>query len=156
MRKEKTCLGPDEIPIREGFFVFSNGENGRPRLIGSKCRQCGDVVFPKRKLCTICDADQLMEEVFIGEKGILQTYTIVRVAFPNFDAPYVLGLVELPEAKDLRVLAQIEDCALEDVRIGMPLVLTIGKIKTDPATGKTVIGHKYRPAEKTGPGVSGG
>jgi len=149
VRRERTGLGPDEIPIREGFFVFPNREGGRPRLIGSKCRQCGDVVFPKRKLCTLCDSDELMEEVFIGEKGILQTYTIVRVAFPNFEAPYILGLVELPEAKGLSVLAQIEECALEEVRIGMPLELTIGKIKTDPATGKAVIGHKYRPVKQS-------
>ena len=147
MKRQKTCLGPDEIPIREGFFVFPNRNDGKPRLIGSKCRQCGDVVFPKRKLCTLCDSAELMEEVFIGEKGVLQTYTIVRVAFPNFEAPYILGLVELPEADNLRVLAQIEDCPLEKVRIGMPLELTIGKIKTDAATGKTVIGHKYRPVE---------
>jgi uncharacterized OB-fold protein len=148
VKREKICLGPDEIPIREGFFVFPNRKDGRPCLIGSKCSACGDVVFPKRKLCTLCDSKDLMEEVFIGEKGVLQTYTIVRVAFPHFEAPYILGLVELPEAENLRVLAQIEDCALDQVRIGMPLELTIGKIKTDPATGKTVIGHKYRPVRE--------
>ncbi len=156
MRREKTCLGPDEIPIREGFFVFPSRNDGSPRLIGSKCRQCGDVVFPKRKLCTMCDSKELMEEVFIGEKGVLQTYTIVRVAFPNFEAPYILGLVELPEAENLRVLAQIEGCDLDRVRIGMPLALTIGKIKTDPATGKTVIGHKYRPIHEPGPPARAG
>lgn len=146
MRPVRTGYGPDEIPIREGCFVFPENERTRPHLIGSKCRKCGDVVFPKRKLCTLCDSDEVMEEVFIGEKGTLYTYTVVRVAFPNFEAPYILGLVELPEGKDLRVLAQIEGCALEEVRIGMPLELTIGKIKTDQGTGKTVVGHKYRPA----------
>jgi uncharacterized OB-fold protein len=156
MKREKTCLGQNEIPIREGFFVFPNRADGSPRLIGSKCRRCGDVVFPKRKLCTVCDSGELMEEVFFGENGVLQTYTIVRVAFPNFEAPYILGLVELPEAENLRVLAQIEDCALDEVRIGMPLALTIGKIKTDPATGKTVIGHKYRPVSESGPAAHDG
>jgi hypothetical protein len=29
----------------------------------------------------------------------------------------------------------------------MPLELAIGKIKTDTRTGKTVVGHKYRPVE---------
>ena len=146
MRRERAGLAPDEIPIREGCFVFSNRQGGGPHLIGSRCRQCGDVVFPKRKLCTICDSDELMEEVFIGEKGKLYTYTIVRTGLANFETPYVLGLVELPESGNLRVLAQIEDCEPEEVRIGMPLELVIGKIKTDKATGKTVIGHKYRPA----------
>jgi len=141
----RTGYGPDEIPIREGFFVFPDSEQKRPRLIASKCRKCGDVAFPKRKLCTLCDSEELMEEVFIGEKGTLYTYTIVRAGYPNFETPYILGLVELPEARDLRVLVQLEDCGLDEVRIGMPLELTIGKIKTDPKTGKTVVGHKYRP-----------
>ena len=145
MKPERTGYGPDEIPIREGYFVFPQNEQERPRLIGTKCKRCGDVVFPKRKLCTICDSDELMEEVFIGEKGTLYTYTIVRAGYPNFDSPYILGLIELPEGKDLRILAQIEDCPLEEVRIGIPLELTIGKIKTDLKTGRTVVGHKYRP-----------
>ena len=148
MDAARTNYDPDEIPIREGFFVFPNDEQGSPRLIGSKCRQCGDVVFPKRKLCTLCESEELMEEVFIGEKGTLYTYTIVRAGYPNFDTPYILGFVELPDGKDLRVLAQLEDCGLEEVRIGMPLELTIGKIKTDSVTGKTVVGHKYRPIKK--------
>ena len=145
MRPVRTGYGPDEIPIREGCFVFADNEHRRPHLIGSRCRQCGDVVFPKRKLCTLCDSDELMEEVFIGERGTLYSYTIVRTGLANFETPYVLGLVELPESGNLRVLAQIEECALEEVRIGMPLELTIGKIKTDKGTGKTVVGHKYRP-----------
>jgi len=147
MKAERTGYGPDEVPIREGCFVFPDNDRDRPRLIGSRCKKCGDVVFPKRKLCTLCDSDELMEEVFIGEKGILYTYTIVRAGFPNFETPYILGLVELPEAENLRILAQIEDCPLEEIRIGMPLEMTIGKIKMDTKTGKTVVGHKYRPAE---------
>ena len=69
----------------------------------------------------------------------------MRSGYPNFETPYILGLVELADGKDLRVLAQIEDCPLDLVRIGMPLELTIGKIKTDTRTGETVLGHKYRP-----------
>jgi hypothetical protein len=145
MKQEKTGYGPDEIPIREGCFVFPENEHVPPRLIGSRCRQCGDVVFPKRKLCTLCESDELMEEIFMGEKGTLYTYTIVRTGLPNFESPYILGLVELPEARNLRVLAQIQDCPIDRVRIGMPLELTIGRIKTDKATGRTVVGHKYRP-----------
>jgi len=52
----------------------------------------------------------------------------------------------LQEGKDLQVLAQLEDCKPEEVRIGMPLTLTTGKIKTDLSTGKDVIAYKYRPA----------
>ena len=58
MKSVITGFGPDEISIRERCFVFPENEQTQPHLIGSKCRQCGDVVFPKRKLCTLCDSDE--------------------------------------------------------------------------------------------------
>ena len=76
MKSARTGYGPDEMPIREGCFVFPDNERARPRLIGARCRRCGDVVVPKRKLCTLCDSDELMEKVFIGERGTLYTYTM--------------------------------------------------------------------------------
>jgi uncharacterized OB-fold protein len=97
-------------------------------------------------LCDMCGSDEPMEEVLIGEKGVLDTYTIVRRGYSNFDLPYILAVVTLPEGKDLKVVAQLEDCEPEEVRIGMPPTLTTGKIKTDLSTGKDVIAYKYRPA----------
>ena len=146
MKKEKTNLEENEILIREGIFIFPEHEKDTPHLIGGKCKACGDVVFPKRMLCDMCGSDEPMEEILIGEKGILDTYTVVRMGYPNFDLPYIVALVTLPEGKDLHVLAQLEDCEPEEVRIGMPLILTTGKIKTDISTGKDVIAYKYRPA----------
>ena len=58
MKPVITDFGPDEIPIRERCFVFLDDEQTRPRLVATKCRKCGDVVFPKRKLCTLCDSDE--------------------------------------------------------------------------------------------------
>ncbi len=146
MKTKKFRLEVNETPIREGVFLFPKNEDDSPHLVGSRCRTCGDVVFPKRHLCTVCDSQERMEEMLLGEKGTLNTYTVVRVGYPHFDLPYILALVDLPEGRDLQVLAQIEDCDPSALRIGMPLELTLGKIKTDPRTGKTVIGYKYRPA----------
>ena len=146
MKKEKMSLEENEIPIRNGVFIFPENEKDTPHLIGGKCRACGDIVFPKRMLCDMCGSDEPMEAAQIGEKGVLDTYTVVRRGYPNFDLPYILAVVTLPEGKDLQVLAQLEDCKPEEVRIGMPLTLTTGKIKTDLSTGKDVIAYKYRPA----------
>jgi uncharacterized OB-fold protein len=57
-----------------------------------------------------------------------------------------MAIVTLPESDDLHAVAQLEDCEPEEVRIGMPLAITTGKIKTDFSTGKDVIAYKYRPA----------
>jgi len=146
MKKEKTNLEENEVLFRKGLFVFPKNKNDTPRLIGGKCKACGDVVFPKRVLCDTCGSGEPMEEILIGEEGILDTYTVVRVGYPGYDLPYIIANVTLPEGKDLQVLAQLEDCEPEEVRIGMPLILTTGKIKTDLSTGKDVIAYKYRPA----------
>ncbi len=146
MKKEKTNLEENEVLIREGIFIFPEKEEDAPRLIGGKCKDCGDVVFPKRMLCDMCGSDEPLEETLIGAKGVLDTYTVVRMGYPNFDLPYIMAVVTLPEGKELQVLAQLEDCEPEEVRIGMPLILTTGKIKTDISTGKEVIAYKYRPA----------
>ena len=145
MKKEKTNLEENEVLLREGLFVFPEDEKGTPHLIGGKCKNCGDICFPKRLLCDMCGSEEPMEEILIGEKGILDTYAVVRVGYPGYDLPYIMANVTLPEGKDLQVVAQLEDCEPEEVRIGMSLALTTGKIKTDISTGKDVIAYKYRP-----------
>jgi uncharacterized OB-fold protein len=147
MKKEKTNLEVEEneVLLRKGLFVFPEDEKGTPHLIGGKCKNCGDICFPKRLLCDMCDSEEPMEEILIGEKGILDTYAVVRVGYPGYDLPYIMANVTLPEGKDLQVVAQLEDCEPEEVRIGMSLALTTGKIKTDISTGKDVIAYKYRP-----------
>ena len=140
----KTSLLEGESPIREGLFAFDHNGKG-PRLIGAKCTDCQDVVFPKRELCSACGSEKQMEEVFIGERGTLLTYTVNRVDYMGIKAPYIMGVVKLPEADELLVITQIEDCEVGKVKIGMPLSLAIGKIRKDQTTGKTIIGHKYRP-----------
>ena len=67
------------------------------------------------------------------------------MGYPNFDIPYIMAIVTLPESDDLIVVAQLEDIEPEEVKIGMPLEITTGKIKADFTTGKDVIAYKYRP-----------
>ncbi len=145
MKKEKMKLGENEKLVREGIFVFPKDENDTPHLIGGKCKDCGDICFPKRILCDACESEEPLEDVLIGEKGILDTYTVVRMGYPNFDIPYIMAIVTLPESDDLIVVAQLEDIEPEEVKIGMPLQITTGKIKSDFSTGKDVIAYKYRP-----------
>lgn len=149
MEETKQKSEENQVLVRKELFTVPEGSGELPHLIGVKCSQCGDVDFPKKTFCSECDSQQVMDEVLMGEKGILHTYTIVRGGFPNFEYPLVLGLVELPEGKNLRILAQLEECPEEELKIGMPLELLIGKIKSELNTGKAVIGYKYRPVRES-------
>jgi uncharacterized OB-fold protein len=39
----------------------------------------------------------------------------------GFPPPYVVGIVDLEEETDVRLTTQLVDCAIEDVRVGMPV-----------------------------------
>ena len=48
------------------------------------------------------------------------TYTVNWQAwYPNFDPPYVVAIVELPEQDGLRLTTNIVGCDPDDVEIGM-------------------------------------
>ncbi len=59
--------------------------------------------------------------------AILHTYTVNQQAWlPGFDPPYVVAIVEFPEQEGLRFTTNLVNCALDDVRIGMPVSVTFG------------------------------
>ena len=52
------------VPIKEGLFHMPESPDDEPYLIGSKCRECGCVVWPTRKVCPACVKDDIMDVVF--------------------------------------------------------------------------------------------
>jgi uncharacterized OB-fold protein len=88
------------IPIEEGFFTIPDDTSQPPRLLGSRCRACGEHFFPRRVVCASCLA-QDTDEVLLGPCGTLYTYTYVHV--PLFGSQradhggYGVGQVDLPE-----------------------------------------------------------
>jgi len=69
MKERKMGLEENEIPVREGVFVFPKDEEDTPHLIGGKCKACGDICFPKRTLCDECESEEPLEEVLIERRG---------------------------------------------------------------------------------------
>ncbi len=69
----------------------------------------------------MCHSKALVPEAVAGT-AVLHTYTVNRQAWlPGFDPPYVVAIVELPEQEGLRLTTNLVNCALDDVRIGMPV-----------------------------------
>lgn len=141
------ALGPNEVLLREDLFELPTAPGGEPRLLGSRCPSCGCHVFPRLDLCPNCDSDEPTERVVLGSSGTVFTYTVARQALPGFDVPYVIAAVRLEEGVD--VLAHIETDDVDEVRIGLPVKLSVGPIKTN-SLGQTVLCHKYRPAGGVG------
>ncbi len=65
------------------------------RLVGGRCKRCGDYSFPRKPTCRSCNCDEV-EETLLSSRGTVYAYTIIRVRPPaGFSLPYTLGYVQL-------------------------------------------------------------
>lgn len=121
------------IPIAVGLFTWPAE---RPQLIGSRCRGCGEVTFPKQRSCPACTGDAT-QEILLSRRGTLWTWTVQR--FPPPSPPFVadrdpfvpfgVGYVELPEG--VRVEARLTESDASALEIGMEMELVIQKFDDD-------------------------
>jgi uncharacterized OB-fold protein len=109
--------------VREGLFTLEP-----PALSAGRCASCGARHFPARAVCPECQRDDV-EVVALSTTGVVHTFTIIRVPPPGYvgDAPYALGVVELPEglrvtttllADDLDAIAIGDACTFELLALG--------------------------------------
>ncbi len=93
------------------------------RLAILRCRQCGRYVHYPRSECPACHATGVRPAPVSGQ-GRIHSYTVthyVPAAGLRDAVPFVVALVELVEQTNLRIIANLRECAPADVRIGMPV-----------------------------------
>lgn len=66
------------------------------RFLGLKCTRCGAVTFPPMAVCRSCQSRD-MEVTELAGRGVLRTFTVVRVAPEGRTPPYVVAMAELEE-----------------------------------------------------------
>ena len=109
---------PDETT--EAYWAAA----GEGRLLISGCRDCGRTHSYPRPFCPYCWSDAV-DWVEASGLATLYTFSIVRQNdLPPFKErlPYVAAVVDLDEGP--RMMTNVVDCAVEDVRIGMALEFT--------------------------------
>ncbi|MEW6266364.1 MAG: Zn-ribbon domain-containing OB-fold protein [Thermodesulfobacteriota bacterium] len=131
--------------IVPGLFSLDPDRPGEGRLIGSRCRRCGLVSFPPRKVCPDCLGDDCLESVALGRRGTLYSFAVNQMAPEGFKAPYVTGKVDLPEK--VRVFTVITGVEPEEsaLSIGQEMELVFGPMARN-AAGEDLIGYMFRPA----------
>ncbi|HEX9886348.1 MAG TPA: Zn-ribbon domain-containing OB-fold protein [Longimicrobiales bacterium] len=122
----------------------------RYRLEGGRCTACGKALYPARKVCPACRGTD-MEPINLSRRGTVVTSTVIRVPPDDFvsEAPYAVAIVETPEGA--RLMAQVADCAPEDVHIGMDVTLEFRKIRREGVSGILCYGYKAVPVEAAVP-----
>jgi uncharacterized OB-fold protein len=132
-------------PIEEGFFTIPTDPSEPPQLLGSRCRACREVFFPRREVCAKCFAIGT-DPVELGPRGRLWTWTWCHL--PLFgsrrsadDGGYGVGQVDLPEGPRVQcVLAGKRG----DFAIGMELMLDLEALG-QTAEGEDLVIFRFRP-----------
>lgn len=134
------------LPFREGLFELDG--KGKGFLLANICLRCGITNFPKRDFCVQCDQSDRIENIQLGDRGILHSYTVVFRAPPDFPTPYIVGYVDL-EGNGIRIFSPITGCRPEDLVIGMEMVLVFGpgprKMRSDKY--HSPITYQFRPVD---------
>jgi uncharacterized OB-fold protein len=85
-----------------------------------------------------------MQTLKLSGKGEIITYSIIHVGPDDFEeqVPYPVAVIQLDEGP--KITAQIVDCPLDDLHIGMKVESEFRKIQQDGSTGAIYYGYKFR------------
>jgi benzoylsuccinyl-CoA thiolase BbsA subunit len=122
-------------------------EKAPPYLKGYKCKNCGELWFPKFVPCPNPDCwSEDMEVVPLSRRGKIYSVTDVYIGQPTMKEymPIAMGYVDLPE--NIRVFAQL-DGDIGSFQCGDEVELTTGPVR-DNRDGKPVISYKFRKVGK--------
>ncbi len=144
---------PTQVPVSPGIFTWPADE---PHLIGSRCTNCGNHMFPTQSGCPKCTGEET-ETVELARRGTLWTWTVQ--GFPPKAPPYAgktapgefeafgVGYVELPG--EVKVEARLTEADPAKLSIGMEMELVIVPLATDD-DGNEVVTFAFQPVSATG------
>ena len=134
------------VPVKPGFFTVPDDPAEPPRLLGTRCEDCGEHFFPRRRVCARCLSERTAE-VTLGPRGTLYSYTFVH--FPLFGSMrvehigYGVGQVDMAEGPRVQFPLAGKQ---EDFRVGMPLEAEIEPLREDDS-GREVVMLRFKPVE---------
>ncbi|HSV06719.1 MAG TPA: zinc ribbon domain-containing protein [Candidatus Binatus sp.] len=134
------------VPVKTGYFTVPDDPDQPPRLLGTRCEDCGEHFFPRRAVCARCLSRRTVD-VELGPQGELYSYTFVH--FPLFGSMrvehvgYGVGQVDLPEGPRVQLPLAGKQ---EDYRIGMTLEAELEPIREEGDQEVVII--RFRPVER--------
>lgn len=139
----ETTAATPRTPIRSDLFV--EGADGvAPHLIGSCCRESGQVFFPAETMNPVTMKEGTLQRHEFEGGGTLVAWTVIARGLPGFDSPYALGTIALDDGPSF--IGQLHDWQGKMLKPGMRVRLTIDRIKREK-DGTEIIGPKFVPVE---------
>jgi len=120
------------------------------KLMGSKCKNCGEAYVPVRKLCIKCNKAD-MEWLEMSGNGEIAAFTSITVGTPFFvekgydrNNPYCFSIIKLKEGPMVSgQLVGVDESKPDTINIGMPVKATF--LETD-IKGETRVDLGFEPA----------
>ena len=139
----------NKLPSIEGWFTM---DEASPRLIGTRCKGCETVYFPKEE--TYCRNPKCgsteLEEYQLSNTGRIWSFTnncypppAPYIAGDPFE-PYAVAAVELADEK-MVVLGQVSGAGVEDLKAGMEVEVVLETLFEDDENEYLI--WKWRPTE---------
>jgi uncharacterized protein len=133
------------VPVKAGYFTVPENPAEPPRLLGTRCLDCQEHFFPRRRVCAKCLSERTTD-CELGPRGTLYSYTFVH--FPLFGSTrvehvgYGVGQVDLPEGPRVQLpLAGRQ----EEFRIGQTLEAELDALREEQ--GQDIVIIRFRPVE---------
>jgi uncharacterized OB-fold protein len=133
------------IPLRPGYFTIPDDPAEPPKLLGTRCDDCGEHFYPRRAICAKCLSEHTAD-VELGPRGTLYSYTFVH--FPLFGSTraghtgYGVGQVDLSEGPRVQVpLAGTQDA----FRIGQAVEAELETLREEQDQDVVIV--RFRPVE---------
>jgi uncharacterized OB-fold protein len=136
------------IPFKQGVMHISSLAADDNYLIGSKCRSCGAVAFPKRVVCHKCLSDNVVE-IPLSKRGKLASFTVAWVAPEGIKPPLVLGYIDLPEGVRLFSMVTGTEPSMDALEVGQEMELVFEEIRAGKE-GNQIVAFKFKPVAKGG------
>ena len=101
------------------------------KLMGSKCKKCGEMYAPPRKLCIKCNTAD-MEWIEFSGKGNLVAFSCIHVGAKFFadkgysmKKPYCFSVIKLEEGPMISgQLVGVDESKPDTINVGMPVKVT--------------------------------
>jgi uncharacterized protein len=111
---------PDPIVTDDSAVFWDAAADGR--LVAQACGECGRLRHPPRPMCPHCRS-LAIDVVPLRGDGVLYSYAVLHhPRSPLFDYPLLTALVDLDEG--VRLVSDLVDVGIDDIRIGMALTVT--------------------------------
>jgi hypothetical protein len=132
------------VPFEAGLVVLPEGERDLPKLLGSRCGECGAVFHPPRPVCLSCHGRSLRDAQLSGD-GTLYACTHVQMPLRpgrRESRDYWVGHVDLDEGPRVQGLLSAD---IGEPRIGMRVALGLETLRVEDG-GDEIVAHHFRPA----------